>query len=419
MPKRNHPNSFITFWKKLGPGLITGASDDDPSGIATYSQAGAMFGLSTLWTALLSYPLMVAVQEMCARIGIVTRQGLTGVLKQYYPKPLLYGMILFSVPAIILNIGADIQAMGAVTNMLFPQIQPHWASVFFTLLLLVSIIFLPYKPFAATLKYLCLSLLLYLIVPFLVKLDFKAVLFHTFVPSLQFNKDYLIILVGILGTTISPYLFFWQTSMEVEEVGKRSNTIVVDKKLITAMRQDVDFGMFLTCLVFFFIILTTGTVLFDGGMHDINTVQDAAMALRPLAGDGAYWLFALGVIGTGMLAIPVLAGALSYILAEAFGWEEGMNKKYYEAKGFYGVMALSLGLGLLFDYIGISPIDALLLAAVLYGITAPVLIAMVLHISNNPVIMGTFVNGRWSNFLGGTACVIMTAAAGVLIYFLI
>jgi Mn2+/Fe2+ NRAMP family transporter len=185
------------------------------------------------------------------------------------------------------------------------------------------------------------------------------------------------------------------------------------------MRQDVDFGMFLTCLVFFFIILTTGTVLYEGGMHDINTVQDAAMALRPLAGDGAYWLFALGVIGTGMLAIPVLAGAVSYILAEAFGWEEGMNKKYYEAKGFYGVMALSLGLGLLFDYIGISPIDALLLAAVLYGVTAPVLIAIVMHISNNSIIMGTFVNGRWSNFLGGAACVIMTAAAGVLIYFLL
>jgi len=416
---KTHPNKFIRFWKKLGPGLITGASDDDPSGIATYSQAGAMFGLSTLWTALLSYPLMVAVQEMCARIGIVTRQGLTGVLKQYYPKPLLYGMILFSVPAIVLNIGADIQAMGAVTNMLFPQIKAQWASIFFTVFLLVSIVFLPYKQFAATLKYLCLSLLLYLVVPFLVKLDFRAVLFHTFVPTIRFEKEYLIILVGILGTTISPYLFFWQTSMEVEEVGKRSNTIVVDKKLITDMRQDVDFGMFLTCLVFFFIILTTGTVLFESGMHDINTVQDAAMALRPLAGNGAYWLFALGVIGTGLLAVPVLAGAVSYILAEAFGWAEGMNKKYYEAKGFYAVMAISLGLGLILDYVGISPIDALLLAAVLYGITAPVLIAMVMHISNNKAIMGTFVNGRWSNFFGGAALVLMTAAAGVLIYFLL
>jgi len=254
-------------------------------------------------------------------------------------------------------------------------------------------------------------------VPFLVKLDFRAVLFHSLVPTIHFDKNYLAILVGILGTTISPYLFFWQTSMEVEEVGKRKNTIVVDKKLITDMRQDVDFGMLLTCLVFFFIILTTGTVLFGEGVHDINTVQDAALALRPLAGDGAYWLFALGVIGTGMLAIPVLGGAVSYIFSEAFDWEEGLNKKYYEAKGFYAVMAISLGLGLLFDFVDISPIDALLLAAVLYGLTAPVLIAMVLHISNNSVIMGTFVNGRWSNFFGGAALVLMTIAAGVLIYF--
>lgn len=377
-----------------------------------------MFGLATLWTALLSYPLMVAVQEMCARIGIVTRTGLTGVLKTHYPKPLLYGMILFSVPAIILNIGADIQAMGAVTNMLFPAVEPHWASVFFTLLLLVSIVFLPYKPIAATLKYLCLSLLLYLVVPFLVKLDYGQVLYHTLVPTVHWDKNYLLILVGILGTTISPYLFFWQTSMEVEEVGRRQNTIMVDKKLITDMRQDVDFGMFLTCLVFFFIILTTGTVLFGEGMHDINTVQDAAQALRPLAGEQAYWLFALGVIGTGMLAIPVLGGAVSYIFAETFGWAEGLNKKYYEAKGFYAVMAISLGLGLLFDYVGISPIDALLYAAVLYGLTAPLLIAMVLHISNNPSIMGTFVNSRWSNFFGILAFVLMTAAAVLLIYFL-
>ncbi|MEI6411340.1 MAG: divalent metal cation transporter [Bacteroidota bacterium] len=414
---KQRTNAFAKFWQKLGPGLITGASDDDPSGIATYSQAGAMYGLSTLWTALISYPLMVAVQEMCARIGIVTRTGLTGVLKRHYSKTLLYGMIVFSVPAIILNIGADIQAMGAVTNMLFPQIQPHWASVFFTVLLLISIVFLPYKPFASALKYLCLSLLLYLVVPFMVKLDYLEVLRHTFIPSIRFEKNYLAVLVGILGTTISPYLFFWQTSMEVEEVGQLHNTIVVDKKLITGMRQDVDFGMFLTCLVFFFIILTTGTVLFNDGVHDINTVQDAALALRPLAGDQAYWLFALGVIGTGLLAIPVLAGAVSYIFAEAFDWEEGLNKKYYEAKGFYAVMAVSLGLGLAFDYAGISPIDALLLAAVLYGVTAPVLIAMVLHISNNTSIMGGFVNGRWSNIFGGAALLLMSAAAGVLIYF--
>ncbi len=419
MTKKNKRNAFQQFWRKLGPGLVTGASDDDPSGIATYSQAGAMFGLATLWTAIVTYPLMLAVQEMCARIGIVTRQGLTGVLKQYYPRPLLYLMILFSVPAIVINIGADIQAMGAVTNMLFPQVPSHYASIFFTFFLLIAIVFLPYKPFAAVLKYLCLSLLLYLVVPFWAKPDFRAVIYHTLVPTFIFDKAYIAVLVAILGTTISPYLFFWQTSMEVEEIGKRRNTVIVDKKLITGMRQDVDFGMFLTCLVFYFIILTTGTVLFNQGMHDINTVQDAAMALRPFAGELAYWLFALGVIGTGMLAIPVLAGAVSYIFAEMFGWQEGLNKKYYEAKGFYAVMALSLGVGLLFDFTDISPIDALLLAAVLYGLTAPVLIAMVLHISNNTSIMGTFVNGRWSNIFGGAALVLMTAAAGILIYFIV
>ncbi len=417
--KKAKPNRFIQFWRNLGPGLVTGASDDDPSGIATYSQAGAMFGLSTLWTSLISYPLMVAVQEMCARIGIVTRKGLTGVLKEHYSKPVLYGMILLSVPAIILNIGADIQAMGAVTNMLFPSVGAHWASVFFTLLLLVSMVLLPYRKVASILKYLCLSLLLYLVVPFMVHLDFREVLWHTLVPEIHFEKNYIAILVGILGTTISPYLFFWQTSMEVEEVGQRRNTIVVDKRLITGMRQDVDFGMFLTCLVFFFIILTTGSVLFKEGVHDINTVQDAAQALRPLAGDSAYWLFAIGVIGTGMLAIPVLAGAVSYIFAETFDWEEGLNKKYYEAKGFYGVITVSLLLGLSLEFTGVSPIDALILSAVLYGVTAPFLIAMVLLISNNKDIMGSFVNGKWSNFFGGLACVLMTVAAGFLIWFMI
>lgn len=416
---KTRSNAFQRFWRSLGPGLVTGASDDDPSGIATYSQAGAMFGLATLWTALVSYPLMLAVQEMCARIGIVTRQGLTGVLKQHYPRPLLYLMILFSVPAIIINIGADIQAMGAVTNMLFPGVSPHTASVFFTILLLAATVFLPYKPFAAALKYLCLSLLLYLLVPFWAKPDLREVLFHTLVPTFHFEKEYLAALVGILGTTISPYLFFWQTSMEVEEVGKRRNTVMVDKRLITGMRQDVDFGMLLTCIVFYFIILTTGTVLFNSGLHDIQTVEDAAAALRPVAGEQAYWLFAVGVIGTGMLAIPVLAGAVSYIFAEAFGWEEGLDKKYYEAKGFYAVMTISLALGLLFDYSGVSPIDALLMAAILYGLTAPVLIAMVLHISNNATIMGTFVNGRWSNFFGGLAMVLMALAAAFLIWFMV
>jgi len=411
-------NRFTRFWRNLGPGLITGASDDDPSGIATYTQAGAMFGLSTLWTAVVAYPLMVGIQEMCARIGIVTRMGLTGVLKKHYPKPFLYLMILFSVPAIIINIGANIQAMGAVTNMLFPAFNAHLASVFFTVLLLVLMVFLPYRPIASALKYLCLSLLLYLVVPFWVKLDWLAVLKHTLIPSIRLEKEYLLVLVAIFGTTVSPYLFFWQTSMEVEEAEGHRNTVMVDKKLISNMRTDVDFGMFLTCIVFFFIILSTGTVLYNQGLHHVTTVQEAATALRPLVGDKAYWFFALGVIGTGLLSIPVLAGAVSYILAESFGWKEGLNKKWYDAPGFYTVMAVSLLLGLLFDFVGLSTIQALLFAAIVYGLTAPVLIGLLLHIANNPAIMGSFVNSRWSNFWGWTTFVLMSVAAGLLLYYL-
>jgi len=412
-------NRFTRFWRNLGPGLITGASDDDPSGIATYTQAGAMFGLSTLWTAVVAYPLMVGIQEMCARIGIVTRMGLTGVLKKHYPKPFLYLMILFSVPAIIINIGANIQAMGAVTNMLFPAFNAHLASVFFTVLLLVLMVFLPYRPIASALKYLCLSLLLYLVVPFWVKLDWLAVLKHTLIPSIRLEKEYLLVLVAIFGTTVSPYLFFWQTSMEVEEAEGHRNTVMVDKKLISNMRTDVDFGMFLTCIVFFFIILSTGTVLYNQGLHHVTTVQEAATALRPLVGDKAYWFFALGVIGTGLLSIPVLAGAVSYILAESFGWKEGLNKKWYDAPGFYTVMAVSLLLGLLFDFVGLSTIQALLFAAIVYGLTAPVLIGLLLHIANNPAIMGSFVNSRWSNFWGWTTFVLMSVAAGLLLYYLL
>ncbi|MCC6413162.1 MAG: divalent metal cation transporter [Saprospiraceae bacterium] len=412
-------NRFTRFWRNLGPGLITGASDDDPSGIATYTQAGAMFGLSTLWTAVVAYPLMVGIQEMCARIGIVTRSGLSGVLKKHYPRPFLYLMILFSVPAIIINIGANIQAMGAVTNMLFPAFNPHLASVLFTVLLLVLMVFLPYRPIASVLKYLCLSLLLYLLVPFWVKLDWLAVLKHTLIPSIRLEKDYLLVLVAIFGTTVSPYLFFWQTSMEVEEAEGQSNTVMVDKKLITNMKRDVDFGMFLTCIVFFFIILSTGTVLYNQGLHNVTTVQEAATALRPLVGEKAYWFFALGVVGTGLLSIPVLAGSVSYIMAESFNWKVGLNKKWFDAPGFYVTMAVALLLGLLFDFVGISTMQALFLAAILYGLTAPVLIGLLLHIANNPAIMGSFVNGKWSNFWGWTTLVLMTVAAGLLVYYLL
>lgn len=404
------------FWKLIGPGLVTGASDDDPSGIATYSQAGAAFGLSTLWTSIVAFPLMAAIQQMCAKIGLVTSEGLTGTLKKHYPRPILYLMLLFSFPAIIMNIGADIAGMGAVGNLLFPSIDEAFFSVFFTLLLIGLIIYLPYRKIASILKYLCIVMLVYFIVPFLYKQDFGAIMKATFIPKIEFTKEFIAILVGILGTTISPYLFFWQASVEVEEMRMNKSHLIVNKRIIHNMEEDVDFGMTFSGLVMFFIILTTGTVLYQAGVHEIDTVQEAANALRPLAGDMAYLLFAIGVIGTGLIAIPVLSGSLSYIFSETFGWSEGLDKKFHEAKEFYIIIAISLLLGLGMNYIGISPIDALIYTAILYGITAPVLIVIILHISNNKKIMGEFVNGTTLNILGFGALIVMTFAAVSLFY---
>jgi NRAMP (natural resistance-associated macrophage protein)-like metal ion transporter len=416
MKKKESHSLLSKFWKKLGPGLITGSSDDDPSGIATYSQAGAMFGLSTLWATLITFPLMAYMQEMCARIGLVTQTGLTGTLKKYYSKPVLYLMLLFSFPAIVMNIGADIAGMGAVGNMLFPQIDATFFSVVFTILLLVAIIYLPYRKIASVLKYLCLVLLVYMVVPFLYKQDWLSITRSTFIPQIKFNKDFISILVGIFGTTISPYLFFWQANMEVEEMQHKKKHIMVNKRIMKEMKQDVDFGMLFSGLVAWFIILTTGSVLFNGGIHQIDTVEQAAMALKPLAGNAAYLLFAIGVIGTGFLAIPVLSGSLSYIFCETFGWKEGLDNQFHEAKPFYIIIAISLILGLSLNYIGISPMKALIYSAILYGITAPVLIAIILHICNNKIVMGKFTNNKTTNIMGILTLVLMTASSVLLLY---
>jgi Mn2+/Fe2+ NRAMP family transporter len=393
---------------------VTGASDDDPSGIATYSQAGALFGLKLLWTAVITYPMMVAVQEMCARIGLVTKQGLTGTIKKYYPKYILYLILLLSFPSITLNIGADIAGMGAVANLLVPQIPSFIFSIVFTGILMYSIVFWNYRKISNVLKWLCLTLFSYILIPFIAHTDWLDVLKNTLIPSFENSKVFYLTLVGILGTTISPYLFFWQASMEVEESNQRH--IVVDKRIISEMKTDVRGGLVLTNVVFFFIILSTGTVLYNAGAHQISSVEDAARALKPLAGDFAYFLFALGVLGTGFIAIPVLAGSLSYMLAETFNWQEGLDKKFQEAKGFYITILISLFIGLMINAFGWNPIIALIYAAVLYGITAPVLILLILHICNNKLIMGKYVNGFWINFFGITTFLVMSFASFMLIY---
>ena len=402
----------------LGPGLITGASDDDPSGIATYSQAGAGFGFATLWTAIITFPLMAAVQEMCARIGIVTKEGLTGTLKKKYPKSILYLMAVVSFPAITLNIGADIQGMGAVANLIVPQIPTFAFSIIITVLLIFFIIKFPYTKLAVILKWLCLSLLLYIVVPFLVHADWIEVMKSTFIPTIHFNKAFFGILVAILGTTISPYLFFWQATMEAEDISHSRKKIIINKRILDNMKMDVDFGMIFSNLVMFFIMLTTGAVLYKSGIRQIDTVGQAAKALEPLTGKLTYLLFAIGVIGTGFLAIPVLAGCLSYILAETFNWKEGLDKKFHEAKGFYITLIVSLIVGLCMEFFGISPIHALIYTAVLYGLTAPVMIAIIMHICNNKKVMGEFTNKRWSNVLGTLALILMSVTAIALIYFL-
>jgi len=433
-------NGFFVKAKKilkvLGPGLITGASDDDPSGIATYSQAGAGFGLKTLWTALITFPLMTGIQEMCARIGLVTTVGLTTTLKKYYPKWLLYLMMVFSIPAITLNIGADIAGMGAVANLIFPAIKPIVFSFVFTVVLFILIVFLPYDKIVAFLKYLCLSMFLYIAVPFFTHPNWTNVFRNTFIPTFRFDKDFIEILVAILGTTISPYLFFWQVTMEAEDAKPARRLILARRKLMRAnnenpgnreqhfiirlikkMQLDVNFGMLLSSIVMFFIILATGTALNLHGITHIDTVEQAAKALEPVAGRASYLLFALGVIGTGMLAIPVLTGSLSYIIAETFGWRASLNKKYWQAKKFYLVIMVSLLVSLLINYVGLSPIKALFYTAILYGLTCPIIIAIVLHIGNNKKIMKEYTNGRLSNTLGFLTLIIMTAAAISLIWF--
>jgi NRAMP (natural resistance-associated macrophage protein)-like metal ion transporter len=398
--------------KVFGPGLITGASDDDPSGIATYSQAGAVFGLNTLWTAVFTFPLMAALQEMCARIGLVTNKGLIGTIKAFYPKWLVAIIVLISFTAIVLNIGADLAGMGAVANMLIPSVPSSVFSTCIGVFLSYYIVVLPYAKIAMYLKWFCLSLLCYILVPFLTDQNWTQVLKSTFMPTIIWNREYMLMIIGILGTTISPYLFFWQTSMVVEEVQEKK--LVVDKRIIQGMQTDIKTGIFFSNLVFFFIILSTGNVLHEAGISEIQTVDQAALALKPLAGKMTYLLFAVGVLGTGMLAIPVLAGSVSYMVSEAFNWQEGLNKKFHEAKGFYIIMILSIVIAMAINFIGISPVKALVLTAIIYGLTAPLIIFVILLVSNNKKIMGEYTNSKWSNLFGIAALLLMVCAIVIL-----
>ena len=403
--------------KTFGPGFVTGASDDDPSGIATYSQTGAMFGYTQLWTALFSFPFMAVIQEMCGRIGMVTGKGLAGVVKSHYSKKLLYFAVVLLLVANTINIGADLGAMVAAAQLLIDV-------PFVILLILITAgtlalqILVPYKVYAKFLKYLTLSLFAYFIVVFVVKQDWGALILATFVPHISLTKEYLVNIVAILGTTISPYLFFWQASEEVEEevdAGKIANMGQGKPRFspfdLKTMRKDTVSGMLFSNLVMFFVIATTASTLHTNGIVNIVSAAQAAEALRPLVGDLAFVLFAAGIIGTGLLAVPVLSGSAAYAIAETLGWKEGLYRKVSQAHGFYGVIAIATLVGLVLNFIPIPPFTLLYYAAVLNGIAAPPLLVILLLVANNKKIMGKNTNTRASNVLGVIITTVMFIAA--------
>lgn len=405
------------FLKILGPGFITGASDDDPSGIGTYSQTGAMFGLTQLWTALFTFPLMTVVQEMCGRIGLVTGHGLAGVMKRHYSKPILYVSVFLLVAANTINIGANLGAMAASAQLLI-DIPFIILLLFMTALILILEIFVSYKTYVNILKYLAMSLLAYIGAAFVVKVDWVSVFKSTLIPHIEFSREYLMNIVAIFGTTISPYLFFWQANEEVEEQIahhklRRLGAGVphVTPKDISHLRIDTVVGMFFSNVTMWFIIITTGTVLHANGITNIESAHQAAEALRPIAGDFAFVLFATGIIGTGLLSVPILSGAASYAVAESFNWRAGLYLKLRKAHGFYGVITIATIVGLLINFLGFNPIQTLYYTAVINGIVAPPLIVMIFLIANNKDIMRGRVNNRLQNVLAVITIVVMSASA--------
>jgi NRAMP (natural resistance-associated macrophage protein)-like metal ion transporter len=415
----NPPNpseGFVRrFFSKLGPGLISGAADDDPSGIATYSVTGATFGYGPLWTALFSFPLMVAVQLMCARLGMVTGRGLAAVIRHRYPRWVLWFACSVLIVANVINIGADLGGMGAATEMVTGVSALVWTPTYAVVIVLLLVV-TTYRRMARVLKWLTLVLFAYVITAFIARPDWTQVLHATLVPDIQWSGAYLSVLVGILGTTISPYLFFWQAAEEVEEERSMGRTTLAQRKGATDeelrnSRTDVITGMLFSNFVMYFIILTTATTLHAHGLTHIETARQAAEALRPLAGDGAYWLFTLGLIGTGLLGVPVLAGSCAYAIAEARAWHGSLDAKPRIAPKFYTVLALAMALGLGLVYAGVPAVKMLFWSAVANGVLAPPLIVLIVLLTTDGAVMGKRVNPTWLRLLGWLCAIVMTAAA--------
>jgi NRAMP (natural resistance-associated macrophage protein)-like metal ion transporter len=408
-------NPLKRFLLELGPGLITGASDDDPSGIGTYTQAGASLGFATLWTAPITLPMMAAVQFICARIGMVSGMGLGGVLRKYYPRWVVYAAISLLVVANTINAGTDIGAIAAAINLLVPI--PALALVVPIAAGIVALQILgSYSLISRIFKWLTLTLFGYIFAAFLARPHWGEVLKATVIPAIRFDHVYLMTLVAILGTTISPYLFFWQASQEVEEELKMGRTTLAERegatdKEIKIAEMDVDVGMVFASMVFYFVILASAATLHATGKTDIQTATEAAEALRPLSGSGATILLALGLIGCGFLAVPVLTGSSAYAIGEAFGWNCGLNEKLRTAPRFYGIIIASTLVGMLINFLKIAPVTALFWTAVINGVLAPPLLVMIMLVSNNKKVMGKRVNGKLTNFIGWATAAIMSAAA--------
>jgi len=413
--ERHSHNPLVRYFRILGPGLVTGAADDDPSGITTYSIAGASLGYGMLWMSLVTFPLTAAVQLICARIGLVTGRGLAAVIRRHYPRPFLYVACLLLLVANVFNIAADLSGMAAVMQMLTGL--PAIVSVpMLGLLVLLTTIYTSYATFAQYLKWLTAVLFAYVVTAFLARPDWWEVAVATLVPRLSWDSLYITTMVAVLGTTISPYLFFWQASHEVEEEKAQGRTSVAQRRGATDheladARLDVLTGMFFSNLVMFFIILATGATLHAAGQTQIEDARQAAEALRPLAGDGAYLLFALGLIGTGLLAVPILAGSASFAIAEVFAWRAGLDLTPRRGRRFYLIFGGAVVAGMALNLAGANPIRMLFLSAVLNGLLAPPLLLLVMLVGSNRSIMGTHTNGPWLNLLGWLATIVMFLAA--------
>jgi NRAMP (natural resistance-associated macrophage protein)-like metal ion transporter len=409
------------LFRYIGPGFITGASDDDPSGIATYAQTGAIFGNGQLWLVWFTSPFMIVIQQMCGRIGLVTGKGLASIILEYYSKRVLCLTISLLVIANTVNIGTDLGAMATSAQMLLGMPFLFWL-ILVTGSVVILEIFVPYKTYSNILKYLGLTLFAYVLTAFVIRLDWGAIFHATLIPRIEFSSDYLLNVVAVLGTTISPYMFFWQASEEIEEEivkGQISDIGIgrpcVTRRGVVEMNWDTIIGMFFSQVIMFFIIVTTAGTLHISGITQIQTASQAAEALRPLAGDLAYLLFAAGIIGTGLLAVPVMAGASAYAIAETFELKEGLGKKLNLAPGFYVVIGVSTLIGMSLDLLGINPITALYYTAVLNGLVAPPLMVLIVMIANRKDIMGRYVNSRASNVLGWLIVLIMALVGASLI----